>query len=215
MRVMCTGRIDLSFILRAFSRGADGVFVGGCRLNECNYTTHGNYYALRITHICRKLMERIGLDPDRLRMELISSGEGIRFAEIMNEFSATVRRLGPVGRGEGLDPATLGFRLRAAARIVPYIKLLERERFRVQFASREEFDRYFAGEEFNRLFDETVGTRLAMSQIVSLLERGPMAVGEIADALGLTPSEVSQHLGSSTRHGLIRYDEAHKRYAAA
>ncbi len=99
MRVMCTGRIDLSFILRAFSRGADGVFVGGCRLNECNYTTHGNYYALRITHICRKLMERIGLDPDRLRMELISSGEGIRFAESRNEFSATVRRLGPVGRG--------------------------------------------------------------------------------------------------------------------
>ena len=215
MRVMCTGRIDLSFILRAFSRGSDGVFIGGCRLGECNYTTHGNYYALRITHICKRLMERIGLDPERLRIEFISSGEGIRFAELMNEFSATVRRLGPIGEGEGIDPQALDFRLRAAARIVPYVKLLERERFRVQLASREEYERYFAGEEFGRLFDETVGSRLAMSQIVSLLERGPMAVGEIADALGLAPSEVSRHLGSSSRHGLIRYDEALKRYAAA
>ncbi len=212
---MCTGRIDLSFILRAFSKRADGVFIGGCRLGECNYTTHGNYYALRITHICKKLMERIGLDPERLRIEFISSGEGIRFAELMNEFSGTVRRLGPIGEGEGIDGKTLDFRLQAAARIVPYLKLLERERFRVQFPSREEYERYFAGEEFNRLFDETVASRLAVSQIVSLLENGPMAIGEIAEALGLTPSEVSQHLSRSSRHGLIRYDEALKRYAAA
>ena len=60
MRVMCTGRVDLSFILRAFSKGADGVFIGGCHLNECNYTTHGNFYALRITQLAKKLLERLG-----------------------------------------------------------------------------------------------------------------------------------------------------------
>ena len=48
IRVMCSGRVDLEFVLRAFSNGMDGVFVGGCRLNECNYITHGNYDALNM-----------------------------------------------------------------------------------------------------------------------------------------------------------------------
>ncbi len=212
---MCTGRVDLAFVLRAFSKGADGVFIGGCRLNECNYTTHGNYYALRMTHICKKMLGLMGLDPERLRTEFISSGEGNRFAELMNEFSATVRGIGPLGEAEGIDGDLLRFRLDAAAKLVPYIKLLERERFRVQFDSREAYDRYFGSEEFDRLFAETVGSRMAMSQIVSLLRDKPLGVGEIADTLGLTPSEVSQHLGNSSRHGLVRYDEGQKRYALA
>ncbi len=212
---MCTGRVDLAFVLRAFSKGADGVFIGGCRLNECNYTTHGNYYALRMTHICKKMLGLMDLDPERLRTEFISSGEGNRFAELMNEFSATVRGIGPLGEAEGIDGDLLRFRLDAAARLVPYIKLLERERFRVQFDSREAYDRYFGSEEFDRLFAETVGSRMAMSQIVSLLRDKSLGVGEIADTLGLTPSEVSQHLGNSSRHGLVRYDEGQKRYALA
>ena len=51
---MCSGRVDLEFVLRAFSNGMDGVFIGGCRLNECNYITHGNYHALTMVLLCRK-----------------------------------------------------------------------------------------------------------------------------------------------------------------
>jgi len=97
---MCTGRVDLSYILRAFSRGADGVFIGGCRLNECNYITHGNFHALSMVHLCKKLMEYIGLNPDRLRIEFMSSGEGILFAEVMNDFGNKVKKLGPLGKSE-------------------------------------------------------------------------------------------------------------------
>jgi F420-non-reducing hydrogenase iron-sulfur subunit len=100
---MCTGRVDLSYILRAFSKGADGVFIGGCRLNECNYITQGNFHALSIVLLCKKLMERIGLNPERLKIEFMSSGEGIRFAEVMNEFGGKVNELGPLGRAEGID----------------------------------------------------------------------------------------------------------------
>jgi F420-non-reducing hydrogenase iron-sulfur subunit len=66
IRVMCSGRVDLEFILRAFANGQDGVFIGGCRLDECNYITHGNYDALANVYICKKIMEHIGLNPDRL-----------------------------------------------------------------------------------------------------------------------------------------------------
>src|SRR5512137_2171919 len=104
---MCTGRLDLSLVFRAFAKGADGVLIAGCHLNECNYITHGNFHALGMTHLAKKILEVLGVNPARLRMELISGGEGTRFVEIMNEFSETIRELGPLGAGEGMDEGTL------------------------------------------------------------------------------------------------------------
>src|SRR5574342_1279246 len=101
IRTMCSGRVDLDHVLRAFSNGADAVFIGGCRLNECNYITHGNYHALTMVLLCKKIMEHIGLNPERLRIEFMSSAEGIRFAEVMSEFGAQVTELGPLGKGKG------------------------------------------------------------------------------------------------------------------
>ena len=100
---MCSGRVDPAFVLRAFSKGADGVFIGGCHLNECNYITHGNFHALNMVLLCKKIMEHIGLNPERLRIEFMSSGEGILFAEVMNDFGNNVKKLGPLGKGEGID----------------------------------------------------------------------------------------------------------------
>ena len=213
MRVMCTGRVDPSFILRGFSKGADGVFVGGCHLNECNYTTHGNFYALRITHLCKKLLELMGVNPERLRIEFISGGEGTRFAEIVNSFSETIRGLGPLGAEEGLDEEGLSFKFEAAMKLVPYLKLMERERFRVQYATAAEYADYFRSDEFNRLFRATLGEKLAVSQTIALLQRGPLSTAKIAEHLGLTPSDVSRHLNASSRQGLVRYDAGQKCYA--
>ena len=90
---MCSGRVDLEFILRAFANGQDGVFIGGCRLGECNYITHGNYDALNIVLLCRKLMEHLGLNPERLRIEFMSSGEGILFTEVIDDFSKKIKKI--------------------------------------------------------------------------------------------------------------------------
>ena len=212
---MCTGRVDLSYILRAFSRGADGVFIGGCRLNECNYITHGNFHALGMVYLCKKLMEYIGLNPERLRIEFMSSGEGILFAEVMNDFGNKVKKLGPLGKSEGIVENALKAKLEAVAQIVPYIRLVERERLRVLFKTEEEFDAFFNSDEFNRLFNELIVDKLAISQITSLLRERPLSTGKIAEILGLTPSEVSRHMNSSSRQGLVRYDESRKCYALA
>jgi coenzyme F420-reducing hydrogenase delta subunit len=212
---MCTGRVDLSYILRAFSKGADGVFIGGCRLNECNYITQGNFHALSIVLLCKKLMEHVGLNPERLKIEFMSSGEGIRFAEVMNEFGSKISELGPLGQGEGMGKSTLNAKLEAVARIVPYIRLVERERLRTSFKTEEEIRAFFAGDEVNRLFDELIGDQLAISQMLLLLREGPLSTGKIAEALGLTPSEVARHLHRSTRNGLIRYDENRNCFAPA
>jgi F420-non-reducing hydrogenase iron-sulfur subunit len=215
IRVMCSGRVDLAFILRAFSNGMDGVFVGGCRLNECNYITHGNYHALRMVLLCRKIMEHVGMNPERLRIEFMSSGEGILFTEVMNDFGRKVKELGPLGKGEGIEENELKFKLEAVTKLIPYIRLVETERLRVPVRSEEAYNKFFASDELNRLFNELIVDKLAISQIMLLLREKPLSTGQISEILGLNPSEVSRHMNSSSRQGLVRYDESQKCYALA
>ena len=215
IRVMCSGRVDLEFILRAFSNGTDGVLIGGCRLNECNYITHGNYDALSNVLMCRKIMAHIGLNPERLRIEFMSSGEGILLTEVINDFCKKVEEIGPFGKSEGLEEKRLKFKLEAVNKLVPYIKLVERERLRVPIKSEEAYHQFFTSDEANRLFDELIIDKLAISQIMLLLKEKPLSTGEISEILGLNPSEVSRHMNSSSRYGLVRYDESRKRFALA
>ena len=212
---MCSGRVDLEFVLRAFSNGMDGVFIGGCRLNECNYITHGNYDALGMVLLCRKIMEHIGLNPKRLRIEFMSSGEGILFTEVTNDFVNKVKELGPLGKGEGIDESGLKPKLEAVTKLIPYIKLVEREKLRVPTRSEEAYNEFYNSDELNRLFSELILDKLAISQITSLLRTRPLSTSEIAETLGLNPSEASKHLKSSSRQGLVRYDESRKCYALA
>ena len=215
IRVMCSGRVDLEFVLRAFSNGMDGVFIGGCRLNECNYITNGNYDALNMVLLCRRIMEHIGLNPERLRIRFMSGAEASLFVESVNEFVTTVKEIGPLGKVEGIDKNSLKAKLEAVTRLVPYIRLVERERLRLSFKSEEEYNNFFTSDEFNRLFNESIADKLAISQITSLLREGPLTTGEIAKTLGLTPSEVSKHLNSSSKQRLVRYDEGRKCFALA
>ena len=209
---MCTGRVDLAFILRAFLNGADGVLIGGCWPGECHYITEGNYLALSTTHLGKKILHLIGLNPERLRIEWISASEGMRFAEAMNDFSKRLKELGPLGKGEGINGKGLKFKLEAAADLVPYMKLVERERLRVPVKSEQAYNDFFANEEVDRLFKELIADKLEMRQIMALLREKPRSSGEISDILGLSPSEVSAHLNSSARQGLVNFDESRKRF---
>ena len=212
---MCSGRVDLEFILRAFSNGQDGVFIGGCRLNECNYITHGNYDALSNTYLCRKIMEHIGLNPERLRIKFMSAADGNLLAEYTDDFTNKVKELGPLGKSEGIDEKELKFKLEAVRKLIPYLKLVERERLRVPVKSEEAYNKFFESSEVNRLFSELFGDKLAISQIMLLLGENPLSTTDISEKLGLNPSDVSRHMISSSRQGLVRYDETQKCYALA
>ena len=215
IRLMCSGRVDPAFILRAFSNGADGVFIGGCWPGECHYITEGNYEAISVMHICRKLLELIGVNPERLRLEWVSASEGSRFAEVMNDFSKQLKALGPLGTGEGIDEKGLKFKLEALKNLIPYIKLVERERLRVPFKSEEACKRFFTSDEVDRLFQELIIDKLAISQILLLLRERPLSTAEISEILGADPSEISIHLNRSARQGLVHFDESQKRFVHA
>ena len=94
IRVMCSGRIQPGFVLRAFEKGADGVLVSGCHFGDCHYI-FGNERAVEQFEKTKKVVKLLGLEDERLRLEWISAAEGARFAEVINEFTDQVRKLGP------------------------------------------------------------------------------------------------------------------------
>jgi F420-non-reducing hydrogenase iron-sulfur subunit len=94
IRVMCSGRIQPGFVLHAFEKGADGVLVSGCHFGDCHYV-FGNERAVEQFEITKNVVKLLGIDEGRIRLEWISAAEGVRFAEVINEFTDQVRELGP------------------------------------------------------------------------------------------------------------------------
>jgi ferredoxin len=132
----------------------DGVFIGGCRLNECNYITHGNYHALAMVILCKKIMEHIGLNPERLKIAFMSSADGVRFVQKVSELSNKVIELGPLGKNEGLDQNELKTRLEDVIKLIPYIKLLKKEKLESRLENEEEYQGFFTSDEVEKLFNE-------------------------------------------------------------
>ncbi len=95
IRVMCSGRVDPTYILKAFKSGADGVLIAGCHPpSDCHYIS-GNLKARRRYHLLKRLLTQLGLEPQRIRLEWISAAEGEKFARVVNEFTEQLRTLGP------------------------------------------------------------------------------------------------------------------------
>lgn len=205
----------MAFVLRAFANGADGVFIGGCWLGECHYVTEGNYDALSMMHLSRKVLEQVGINPERLRLEWIAGSEGMRYAEVMNDFGRKLKEMGPIGVAEGIGADGLKLKFQAVKKILPFLKLVERERLRVRFKTEEEYNDFYNSAEVNRLISELVADKLAISQITTLLGRNPLSTKEISEILHLEPSDVGRYLNSSARQGLVKYDTTHKQYAIA
>ena len=94
IRVMCSGRICPTFVFKAFHEGADGVLVCGCHPGDCHYH-EGNYKCLRRYKLVEKYVRQMGIEPGRVRLAWISASEGKQFAELANEMTETIRKLGP------------------------------------------------------------------------------------------------------------------------
>lgn len=95
IRVMCSGRMDPTFVVKALRMGADGVIISGCHPGDCHYQ-EGNYKTLRRVHLLKRLIQGFGIDPERLRLVWVSASEGDQWAKTANEMAAEIRALGPL-----------------------------------------------------------------------------------------------------------------------
>jgi F420-non-reducing hydrogenase iron-sulfur subunit len=94
IRVMCSGRVEPTFVLSAFREGADGVMICGCHPGDCHYH-EGNYKCLRRYYLLQKYIQQMGIHKDRLRLAWISASEGKQFAQLADEMTETIIKLGP------------------------------------------------------------------------------------------------------------------------
>ena len=93
IRVMCSGRVDPQFVLKAFEGGSDGVLISGCHPGDCHYGT-GNYFARRKLAVARRLLETVGISPDRMYFTWVSAAEGRKFSAVCSEFTERLKQLG-------------------------------------------------------------------------------------------------------------------------
>ncbi|MBR2370388.1 MAG: hydrogenase iron-sulfur subunit [Clostridia bacterium] len=101
IRVPCSCRVNPTFILKAFQKGADGVIICGCHPGDCHYTS-GNYYARRRMTLLFSMLDYLGIEKERTRVEWVSAAEGVKFADTMNSFVETITKLGRNKRLEDL-----------------------------------------------------------------------------------------------------------------
>ena len=212
---MCSGRVDPAFILQAFSKGTDGVFIGGCHINDCHYNTEGNYDAFAMAAVLKKLLAYTGISPERLRLEWVSAGEGIRFAEIMNDYGKKIKSMGPLGKDRTSQGKNLYSRIDSVMQMIPYIKLVLRQNLRAPVRTEQGYHDYYSSEEFDNLYRELIEDKLYLKEISSLLSDKPLASGEIAKATGMSPSEVSRYMAVSSRHGIVNYNSRDRVYSLA
>jgi len=99
IRLNCSGRVDPTFVIKALADGADGVLIAGCHLGDCHYRK-GNYNAFRRYTLLQKLLEQMGIEKERVRLEWVSAGEAEKYARIVKEMTETIRKLGPLNWGK-------------------------------------------------------------------------------------------------------------------
>lgn len=192
IRVMCSGRVEPTYILEALQNGADGVCVLGCHFGDCHYIS-GNYEAKRRMELLTKLFRDTGMDERRIMIEWVSASEGERFAEVVNNFTEQIRELGPLPE-DYQEKLSL---IKGA---------LEAERLRIVLGSTK---RAFAsgGVEEER-YNESLYT-IAKEEIerVLLLEaldsEGPRTVPELAEYVGVPKTRIWRHILAMTMKNII------------
>jgi F420-non-reducing hydrogenase iron-sulfur subunit len=95
IRLMCSGRLDPTFVLKALSSGADAVMITGCHPGECHYLEQ-NYKALRRYHLLRRVLAQLGIEPERVKLVWASAAEGVHLADEINKLTEEIRSLGPL-----------------------------------------------------------------------------------------------------------------------
>jgi len=115
IRVMCSGRVDPTFVLKALSLGADGVMIAGCHPGECHYLEQ-NYKAMRRFNMLQHTLRAMGVEDKRVQLIWASAAEGQQLAEAIDQLVADVKALGPLGWSQNW--AENGDRIKALEDIV-------------------------------------------------------------------------------------------------
>jgi len=204
---MCTGRIDPAIVAEAFSKGLDGLLVVGCYFGDCHYIT-GNHQAKAKLDMTRRLFKHIGMNEDRLAFRQCSSGEGAVFVDIVTEFDANLRRIGPLGAdGDRVKGAELHKKLEAARAVLASEKIRWVIGKRTPFLeSGNMYGEIFTEHEFNRAIDMIIVEEMEVQEILASLRQGARSIKELANELTIPSERVFRYITALKRKGMVALD---------
>jgi hypothetical protein len=190
-------------ILEMFIQGIDGVFIGGCHYGDCHYI-EGNYYTFCRAELTKKLLERAGFDPRRLRLEWVSAAEGLRFAEIMEEMQEDIKKIGPnpVSRKspdmEKLEALLVARNVSADFRL----RLLAGKTY-ILAEKGNVYQKKIERDRLEKLMDEIVDEEMLRHQILRQLMKKSQSVKDMAKEIKSSPKDVLEQVIVLKERGLI------------
>ncbi len=206
IRVMCSGRVDPSFIADAFIQGIDGVLVLGCHLGDCHYLT-GNYEAEVKMKALNKLLKIVNFS-DRMRLDWVSAAEGNRFAQIVSDFTNYVQKLGPSPINEKKKKMDISDNLKAVKNVLEDSRLRGLiARQRALITDENVYGEQIPVERFEKLIDEVIRNEFIRQKILIKIKGKGKSVPTIANEIGIMASEVLEHIVVLRSRGLVDVDE--------
>jgi heterodisulfide reductase subunit A len=200
VRVMCSGRVDPSIIFEAFKGGADGVFVGGCHFGDCHYQK-GNYQAERKISTTKRLLEKVGMEPERLKIEWVSASEGGRFAQVIDEFTKQVAELGPSPSKKNKAILESLIAAQNEANDVRVRWLVGKERKLVE--EENVYGEKIKQEEFDEVINEALISEFVRNRILNVTKEDPKSVLQMAEELNESPNNILKQIVALRRKGLV------------
>ena len=202
IRVMCSGRVDPVFVIDGFLQGLDGILVLGCHLGDCHYIS-GNYEAEIKMNMLTKILQFIGFS-ERLRLDWVSASEGNKFAQVVNEFTDHIKKLGPspikdedirenvIEDLTAIKAALSGKRIRA---------LVAREREITTGGN--VYNEVIPEEEYEEILDQVIHDEYIRHKILVKLKSKAKSVPEISEEISIRPNKVLEHIITLRARGLV------------
>jgi len=205
---MCTGRVDPAIVAGAFKKGLDGLLVVGCYFGDCHYIT-GNHQAKAKLEFTRKLLKHIGVNENRLAFRQCSSGEASVFVDLITEFDAKIRELGPLGGdGDQLKAPEIFKKLETAQAVLAGEKIRWVIGKRTPFLDKGNmYGEIFTEHEFNRAVDMIIVEETEVQEILGKLSEGAQSVKDLAKALAMPTERVFKYITALKRKNMVALEK--------
>ena len=195
---MCSGRVDPVHIFDAFKEGIDGVAVLGCHPGDCHYQT-GNYEAENKMKMTKKVLEKIGMNSDRLYLDWVSAAEGKRFSEVISELTDKIKQIGPIRKDEDFKNGLL-----VGEKIVGSVRLrwlVGKQRELIEQGN--VYGEKIPAEKIDEILIKNIDKEYDRQRIISLLSQKPYSVVKLAEELKISSSTVSKYVTGMENTGFV------------
>ncbi|MCK4234408.1 hydrogenase iron-sulfur subunit [candidate division WOR-3 bacterium] len=211
IRVLCTGQIDPTYLLKALKNGADGVLVIGCRLGECHYIS-GNYQAREKVDITKSILKKAGISPKRIEMRFISSAEGNKYIEAVKAFIDDIKAVGPSPAKSEEEGKTIGRKLDTLISCASAYRLRAISAKKTKIVEEGNvYNEKISTEEIEQVIEGTINAEFIRESIISCLKEIPHSCTEIAGKINVPSDIVLSHLAHLRRNNIIDVDRIEER----